>query len=775
MPRSGQIIPEYTQPHEEVYINDNTYYEDTTSDNSGPTFLCVFAGGKGRSDRLILEKSFSKFVTEFGLPDYRKWGQPMYMPYVALYTGNAKCQCLRITADDATFANLILVVGYKQEAGKLKLKFKTYARSNLRSIDDLEAFAATLETSAPDADGYMYMPIMRFWSLGKGEYGNNFRIRISHDKNADKENDYKNYRVELLSTEDGAKKIESYNVTFFIDATDPNTKLTSYVDEIVNDEGGKGSERVGCAFEYDNFSKLFDEYKKVYANNGYIPPTVEDVDRLPSIITPSTTTLFHLTADDGTKKAGDMYVYDATAGKFVQSAFSVSDVASLPPVNTASLSIVYKLTADDATDSTKKAGTSWITTDNAAWTPAMTITDVNMLPDPRLYTAGVVYKLTRDIGGTKVAGSEWIFNATANDYIAYVSSGPSTPDPLLYTLATFDIFGYNRFTKADDQFIVFDGGKESIHIMDIEGIALATGDDGAFSMSKPSSEREQAMNRAYINAFQGVTDKKVLSKRRAPVDILLDACHSIETKKAMVSLALQRMDLSVRLDCGLISNVSDLYDIGDQLNSIDTFVVSKNAHMFKTTDPVTGKQIPVSITMWMAQKYPLHFLTKGNHVPMAGENNATLSGYVKNSIRPCIDADDMDVKEKLLTEYKINYVEAIDEDTYIRGTQETSQVKSSDLSEENNVFVLLEIKRKIERMAGKRRYEWSEEDDLRIFKENCDEIFSSYRGTKCKTLTIKVAMSAWEKTRYIVHVYLSVVFRTFQKRAIIEIDVNPRT
>jgi hypothetical protein len=197
--------------------------------------------------------------------------------------------------------------------------------------------------------------------------------------------------------------------------------------------------------------------------------------------------------------------------------------------------------------------------------------------------------------------------------------------------------------------------------------------------------------------------------------------------------------------------------------------------MFRTLDPVTGRNIPVTITLWLASQIPQHYRNYGNHVPMAGENYAVLSGYVEDSIRPVIDADDLEIKEKLLREYQINYVEALDEDTYVRGTQNTSQVEDSDLSEENNVLVLMEIKRKIERLAAKRRYRWAEEEDLRMFKDSANEIFSSYRGTKCRSLDIEVKSSKWEKTRYIVHVYLAVVFRTFQKRAIIEIDVNPRT
>jgi hypothetical protein len=214
--------------------------------------------------------------------------------------------------------------------------------------------------------------------------------------------------------------------------------------------------------------------------------------------------------------------------------------------------------------------------------------------------------------------------------------------------------------------------------------------------------------------------------------------------------------------------------MGLTMYDINHYLVTKQAHMFKVADPVTGKNIPVTFNLWLASVFPNHYRVYGNHTPLAGESYATVSGYVKNSIRPIIDADDHEIKEKLLVDYKLNYIECLDEDTYIRGTQTTSQHESSDLSEENNVRVLMEIKRKIERLTYKRQFHWSEAEDLRLFEEGCNEVFSSYKGTKCRELSVKVDSNDWEKTRYIVHVYLSVVFRTFQKRAIIEIDVNPR-
>lgn len=790
MPRAGQIIPEWIQPHEAVYINDNTYFEDYTSDNSGPTFLCVFTSPKGRN-KLQLKKSFTDFVNEYGLPDYQTYGQPMYMPYVALYTGNAKAQCLRVTADNATYAHFIQTVSYKVDAGKLKLKFETFKREDVSDLEMLEIYSNAM--AATDVDGWKRLPLFSFACLGPGKYGQDFRIRITHDRNADRDNEYKNYRVELISTERGTKKLESYNVCFYIDALDPNTQITNYIEDVINDEGGKGSSRVSVKFYYDTLLEVFEQYKKVYDQNGFIPPTVVSVDRRPATTAtlPDPEVVYYMTAADvvgGRNIAQGTYVkYDNVNKTYNDMTFThiENTLTALPTYTDADAGYLYLIPqavapgavapATPVYDYYVKADTSTGGTNGDGFVK-LNVVETKKLPATKLAEEGVYYLLTADDGNFQ--NGTYLKYTAANGLAATTLPTPVKPEnELPYTMETFDIFGYNRFTEEDDKFIEIEGGKQTIHVMDIEGVGLEGGSDGDFDPRSGLSkqERQQAIDKAYQMAFQGGVDPKVKSKRRAPVDLILDANYSVQTKKAMASLALKRMDAAVRLDTNLLTNVNDVYTMGQTLKDINTFMVSKNAGMFKTVDPITGKVIPVTNTLWMAQRYPLHVATYGNHVPMAGERYATLSGYTKNSIRPLIDADDMEIKEKLLTEYQINYIEAIDEDTYIRGTQNTSQVKNSDLSEENNVQVLLEIKRKIERMAGKRRYEFSDEDELRIFRQDCEEIFSGYKGTKCRSIDIQVSMNKWEKTRSIVHVYLAIVFRTFQKRAIIEIDVNPRT
>ena len=773
MPRNGQIIPKYVQPHEEVYINDNTYYDDIVDNTGNLTFLCVFISGKGR-DKLLLKTSWSDFVNEYGYPDYRKWGQAMYIPYTALYSGNAQAQCLRVVAKDSTYANLIVAAGYKVENGKLHVKFKNYTRQNLRTLDDLTTYAELIEET--DSDGYKWLPLMTFYCLGRGTYGMDYRIRLSHDKSADKENDYKNYNIEVLSTEEGTKMIENYNVTFDITGIDPGTRLTNYIEDIIDDEEGSGSKRIGCTFFHDNYQKIFDAFDSLYENGVTAEPEFVLVDRLPYITPPSTDRLYHLSVDDGTKQAGGMYVYDATNGVFNASNFTVTSVASLPAIADASTTVIYKLTAADSNVEGATAGTSWVKNGNS-YVAAPEIVDVVKLPSTVQYEAGKVYQLTA-VDGDKATGTLWIYDSTTNNYVKYVVTAGNTDTTVSnpYTIGTFDLFGYSRITKEDEPLIVLDEGISSFALMDLEGVALASGSDGSFSESTPKAVRDAAMEQAYQEAFQGSTDKKILSKRRSAADIILDANYSLEVKKAIVSLVLQRMDMVARLDTGLLNDINSVYDfVGTtDYRQINTYLASKNCGMFKTLDPITGKIIPVTNTLWLASQYPTHYFNYGNHTPLAGENYAVLSGYVKGSIKPEIDADDMEVKEKLLADYQVNYIECLDENTYVRGTQNTSQKESSDLSEENNVLVLMEIKRRIERLTAQRRYRWSEEEDLRLFQESCKEVFSTYEGTKCRSIDIQVRASAWEQVRYIIHVYLEVVFRTFQKRAIIEIDINPR-
>lgn len=774
MPRAGQIIPKYTHPHDEVYINDNTEYTEYTSDSSGVRFLCAFPAKKGRN-KLLNFKNLSKWCNEYGAPNYRLHGQATYMPYVLLSTGLAEVQCMRIVAEDSTYANLILCADYKVETGKLLLKFKMFSRTGLRDLDDLETITNSLETITPDEEGYKRLPVMSFWCLGKGAYGTDFRIRISHDKSADKQNEYKNYNIEVLSTENGSSSIENFNVTFYIDGTDSLSGVSNYVQDVINDidedDNGNGSTHIGMEFFYDNYQTLFDKYTEAYNSQGAPKVTIEKVDRLPAITLPASDVIYNLTQTDGSKAAG-MYAYNASQGIWAASSYTINTVASLGAATSANTNVIYKLSQ---ADNEKPQGSQWIT-DGTQWLAAPTIIDVAKLPSIVKYTDGTVYELTDD-DGSKLAGTQWIYNDTASDYIAYVAPVVDDVDPIPYTISSWDMFGYNRFTKENDEFMeVVNANEEGLKLFDLEGVGLLNGDDGAMSESQPESVREAAMDAAYIKVFTGESNRYLLSARRTPIDMVLDANLSINVKKQMAAFAVQRADHLLRLDFGLLQTTTDILKMNTSLGTLDSWLISKNAGMMYTNDPITGKKIPVSITLWMANAYPTHVANFGWYTPFAGERYATLTGYSSpKSVKPVYDEDlDAETLEELYDDHRINYIEAADENTLFRGTQITSQKKYSDLSRENNVMTTLEIKRRIQRLIYNNRYNWTESADIQNFKEDCEQVFSSYIGTRCKSLTIEVSQTAWEKVRYILHVYLSVVFRTYQERGIVEIDLNPR-
>ncbi|WP_171567670.1 hypothetical protein, partial [Brevibacillus sp. MCWH] len=220
--------------------------------------------------------------------------------------------------------------------------------------------------------------------------------------------------------------------------------------------------------------------------------------------------------------------------------------------------------------------------------------------------------------------------------------------------------------------------------------------------------------------------------------------------------------------------ITDAIAWGESMSNIGDRIFSKEFQHYKIRDPFTGKTIPVTTTYFAAMKLPNHVKTFGTHIPFVGEDYAKLTGYINGSLRPIVDADDVDVKEKLY-ELRLNFFQAVNDVTFVRATQSTSQNKWSDLSEENNMRVLLEMKRKLEDMNASLIYNFAEASDRERFKEQANILFANgYIGTKVRSAEVEFGMSKFEEERSILHCYLAVVFKTLAKRVILEIDVNPR-
>lgn len=285
MPRQGQIIPEYTVPHYMTYINDYTEFSEdkpVVGDNRAKTFY-VFTSDKGRDNQFVDMESDIEYVNEFGAPNFKRHGQAALMPYVSLNTGNVKVKCMRIMPDDATYANVALVVSAKINPvaplaedvvtkGTLDLKFSTVYHPSVSDSEEIAALSDALTTEDPDLAGFVNKHVFTLYSLGRGKYGNDYRFRIAAAPLADRDNKFKNHRLEILTSENGLVTKEFFSGVMATNAV--YRKKSAHLGDLIDDPD-TGSKSIGMYMNEDVMDELFEMYKKVYPDNPYTPETFD--------------------------------------------------------------------------------------------------------------------------------------------------------------------------------------------------------------------------------------------------------------------------------------------------------------------------------------------------------------------------------------------------------------------------------------------------------------------------------------------------------------------
>ena len=360
-------------------------------------------------------------------------------------------------------------------------------------------------------------------------------------------------------------------------------------------------------------------------------------------------------------------------------------------------------------------------------------------------------------------------------FVEFVSGlDESMQDPIPDADCWDIFFNHNVMTNQENinmEIIPEGTGDDYISVDRPSGVTLAGGDDGLFASDDPATVKE-AETQCYIDAFSGVYDRSILSSRRVPCAALLDANYPFEVKQVMAQLINTRESGILYLDAGTNTTLAQIDNIIDEYSIFNTRNIVKEFQHYSIKDPETKKKCEVSITYFYAQQLPVHYQQNGSWVPFV-KARAQLYGHVKNSLQPCIDDIDMDIKEKLYNA-RINYFECIEENVYQRCSQNTAQNINSDLLEENNMNTLFEAKKIIERDCWNALYDFTSADDRARFSKSEQAKFESWEGSRLATISIDFDVTEWEAERSIVHCYVAIQFRNLMKRVIIEIDVNKR-
>lgn len=357
---------------------------------------------------------------------------------------------------------------------------------------------------------------------------------------------------------------------------------------------------------------------------------------------------------------------------------------------------------------------------------------------------------------------------------AYKAAVPTTEE----TMSTFDFFGgrvLNSSVKIPNYTILDPTVDEPLTIMGVDGIPLDGGSDGSLTpVAGDAATLEQTLDTLIGKAFRGEIDPRVKSRGRLPLDALLDAGFSDAVKRDMAALMVKRRDALLELDGGDLVSREDVLAWGEEMFAVGDYVVSKEAQSYKTRDPFTNRTIKVTTSYSKAYRLPAHLNSVGAREPVVGEDYGLLYAAIPGTITPVVDMDDEDFKEELY-KLRINYYEQINERVAIRGTQSTAQTVWSDLTEENNVRILLEIKRRLEALNVSKRYKIAEEEDRKRYAQDAQDIIKQYIGDRSiKEGAVEYTSTPYEQERSIIHTNLGVTFPTMMKRSILEIDVNRR-
>lgn len=223
----------FEAPHDIIWITDNSRYQDIPVISANAVILMPFVSDRGRDNVFSLfrgSRDLARAIREYGYKNFRRHGQPYYQFLKVLESGGWAIG-MRLTADDATYANVVIVAKVKADTSgnKIHVKLATKTISQLKSLDTVEAELKV----APGSDEYKEFPLFVAVSKGRGSYGNNFSIRMSIDKLENSISDYRNYGFEVLTWDKGSSEA-SEAITACLHADARTNGLSTYIENVID-------------------------------------------------------------------------------------------------------------------------------------------------------------------------------------------------------------------------------------------------------------------------------------------------------------------------------------------------------------------------------------------------------------------------------------------------------------------------------------------------------------------------------------------------------------
>lgn len=271
-----------------------------------------------------------------------------------------------------------------------------------------------------------------------------------------------------------------------------------------------------------------------------------------------------------------------------------------------------------------------------------------------------------------------------------------------------------------------------------------------------------------VAAYNGELNSAILDKLQYPIDVVLDANYDSNTKIAIQNFIEQRGDCVAMLDVNFQATVADTLNTrsanaGLQMSDYRIAVFGQD---FIIGDSYNGLDIKVTTPYFLAQKIPAVDNEFGIQYPFVGPRRGVISGFKAINFLPTeFDKEDLYLSQ-------INYVEK-DPKRVNFGSQLTSQVQNSALSDINNVRALLRLKREVEYIMAEYRFEFNDKITLEDANYEINQYLQKWIANRtCQSISGNVFRSDYDRQQKIVRVNIELVFTGIIERIFTTIVIN---
>jgi hypothetical protein len=630
----------------------------------------------------------------------------------------------------------------------------------------------------PDPDAYYdtnwkEVRLMSITALGKGIYGNTISFAFMSDPNRDKSNDYKNYWIQIY---EGSTLIEKFAIT--LTSNGQVRGESKYISNVVNDDDNTGeassvirvdfneagllalynvyNTRVSPAtISYDIFDVLFGKDKRRVSNRA-IPDNMSGMTGY-EIVEAPTGALYDNDAEFIPYTLGGTALANGNDGNFALesdggTAEDAEDV--IANVNTAYREIF------GGKSEVKKA--TYKTIDTVVIQTAVT------------NGKGEITKIVNSATKTLPKGGLELFFDEKNNYLVHLvdtNASTGTDEVILKDIKGNPVIDLEPDQMKHNHYVRISKISNVVYIPPIE--TWVPDIDPAIA----------ALDYPYPD---------ILTKNKTEIDFFLDANYDFETKIAICNWVnkYRHEDFVVYLDAGtsetLVSKVDgytwvqsfDEATNGDEYEKYWYFSI--DAYYGRIKDPYNFKIVEVTSTYNLARHLVPHWAANGGkHIPYAGSLYAVIDSYLPRSVFPLMDEGlDSEHMDRFIEEH-VNYAQVNSRGDVIRATQSTrypvlgDAFTLSNLTELNNVHIVLDIKKDVEHVLELFTYQFNEQSDLKRFNTIVSSsILPKYSAAQVKSISATFNRTSEEAEYGILHLYIEVVHKNLVKIIMVDIDVN---